>query len=160
MLHKLQVLILILLVPLGGIYLYAKNQNIPLREIFSPGIPLAHVGDVPITVEIAATEEARIKGLSGRTELRTSGMLFVFDTSDYHGIWMKNMKFPIDIIWIDESLTVVKVDKGVRPDSYPKTFRPPVPVRYIIETKEHYTDTFIIVAGDNVRLPLEIDVKK
>jgi uncharacterized membrane protein (UPF0127 family) len=158
--HKLQVTILLLLVPVGGLYLYAKNQNIPFRDIFAPGTPVVHVGEIPMTVEIVSSDSERAKGLSGRTEMKTAGMLFVFETSERHGIWMKDMLFPIDIIWIDESLTVVAIDQGVRPDTYPKTFRPPVPVRYAIETEERYADTFGIVVGDKVRLPLRIDVDK
>jgi uncharacterized protein len=157
MIHRIQVLILFLLIPLGGLYLYAESQNIPFREIFSPGVPVAHIGEIPITVEIVATEEARSQGLSGRTEMTTSGMLFVFDTNDYHGIWMKDMLFPIDIIWIDENLTVVGIESSVQPNSYPKTFRPSVPVRYAIETEDRYTETFLIRVGDKVRLPIAID---
>ncbi len=157
MIHKLQVLILFLLVPFLGLYLFAKSEGIPMREIFSPGTPVAHVGEIPITVEIVDSVSERTRGLSGRTEMKTAGMLFVFDESDYHGIWMKDMYFPIDIIWIDESLTVVGIERGVRPDSYPKTFRPPVPVRYAIETEDRYTETFGIGVGAKVRLPLRVD---
>lgn len=160
MLHKLQVTFLLLLLPLGGIYLYAKSENIPLRDIFAPGTPVAHVGEIPITVEIVSSDADRAKGLSGRTEMKTSGMLFVFEKNDRHGIWMKDMLFSIDIIWIDESLTVVGIERGVSPDTYPKTFRPPVPVRYAIETEERYTETFGINVGNKVRLPLQIDVRE
>jgi uncharacterized protein len=156
MMHKLQVAILFLLVPFLGLYLFAKSEGIPMREIFSPGTPIAHVGEIPIPVEIADSGPERTKGLSGKTEMKVPGMLFVFDTADYHGIWMKNMNFPIDIIWIDEKLTVVAIDRGVRPDTYPKTFRPPVPVRYVIETEENFTDTFGIGVGASVRLPLRV----
>ena len=36
-------------------------------------------------------------------------MLFIFETADFHGIWMKNCKFPIDILWLDEERKVVHV---------------------------------------------------
>ncbi len=157
MVHRLQVLILILLVPILGAYAIAKHQGVSIREIFSPGTSIAHVGEIPISVEIVDSLEERRQGLSGRTEMKTSGMLFVFDEPGYHQIWMKDMLFPIDIIWIDESLTVVGVERGVRPETYPKTFVPPVPVLYAIETEERYTDTFGIGVGNAVRLPIRID---
>lgn len=161
MVHKIQVFVLLMLIPVIGVYLYAKSQNIPLREVFSLGTPVVHIADIPMTVEIVTTPEARAQGLSGRTDMDTTGMLFVFDdVSDQHGIWMKGMLFPIDIIWISPSLKVVGIEKGVRPDSYPKTYYPPEAVKYVIETKEHYADTFLIKVGDEVRLPLQIDKKQ
>ena len=160
MIHKIQIAVLLALIPLGALYLYAEHQGIPMREIFSPGVTVAHVGEIPITVEVVDTPEKRTLGLSGRKELDTSGMLFVFDSSDYHGIWMKDMLFAIDIIWIDESLSVVGIEERVRPDSYPRTFRPPVPARYAIETVENYVDTFGIGVGDAVRLPILVEEKR
>jgi uncharacterized membrane protein (UPF0127 family) len=156
MINKLQVVIVLILIPLGGLYLYAKNQNIPMREVFSPGTPYVHIDEIPMPVEIVDSPLERERGLSGRDEIGTNGMLFVFDESDYHGIWMKDMRFSIDIIWIDEKSKVIAIDQGVRPDTYPRTFRPPTPVRYVIETAENYTSTFGITVGDEVRLPVRL----
>ncbi len=157
MLHKIQIAVLFLLIPVGALVLYARSENIPIREIFAPGAQIAIVGEIPVKVEIVDTPDARTKGLSGRAELTgVDGMLFVFDTTERHGIWMKDMKFPIDIIWIDESFKVVAVDRGVIPETYPKTFRPPVPVRYVIETNDNFTDTFGIGVGAMVRLPITV----
>lgn len=157
MLHKLQITILIILIPTLILFAYAKKEGVTVREIFSPNVNLLHIDGIPVSVIIADTPELRRQGLSGRKEIGAAGMLFVFDEPDYHGIWMKDMLFPIDIIWIDESLTVVGIDKGVRPDTYPRTFRPPVPVRYVVETVERYTDTFGLSVGDSVRLPLVLE---
>jgi uncharacterized protein len=60
-------------------------------------------------------------------------MLFVFDTDDYHGIWMKDMNYSIDIIWLDSGKTVVYMAEDVSPDTYPEVFRPDVPARYVVE---------------------------
>lgn len=159
MMHKIQVAILILLIPIGGLYLYTKSQGIPFLEIFSLGNPIALVGEIPINVEIADTKQKRVQGLSGRNALDNSnGMLFVFDTADYHEIWMKDMKFPIDIIWIDEELKVISIDSSVQPSSYPRKYRPTRPARYAIETNERFTDTFIITPGDTARLPISVEV--
>lgn len=153
MIHKFQILLLIIVIPILGFYAYAKNEGITISEIFTPGSHMVHIGGIPLSVVIADTEESRIQGLSGRKEIGATGMLFVFDEVDYHGIWMKDMFFPIDLIWIDENLTVIGIEKGVRPDTYPRTFRPPLPAKYLIETTERYTETFGISVGDTVRLP-------
>lgn len=59
-------------------------------------------GDKTYTLEIADTPEKREKGLSERNSLAENrGMIFTFEKPDYHAFWMKGMKFPIDIIFLD-----------------------------------------------------------
>lgn len=148
-----------MLIPVGAFYMYIKSEGIAVRDIFVPGVPIAHVGEIPIRVEIADTEETRNRGLSYRKDLEgIDGMLFVFDTAERHSMWMKDMNFPIDIIWINESLSVVGIERNVQPDSYPKKFYAPAPARYAIETRDRYTDTFGIGVGNMVRLPVQVTV--
>ena len=59
-------------------------------------------------------------------------MLFVFDKPDTYGFWMKDMRFPIDIIWISGD-KVIYVLSEVHPDSYPNLFKPPIPVDKVLE---------------------------
>ena len=153
---RLQVLTVFLLIPLGILFWYTNKEQISIRDIFVPSVPVMHIGDMPLRVEIANSDAERAKGLSGRAKLEhVDGLLFVFPTTDYHGMWMKDMRFPIDIIWIAEDLTVIGVEKNVSPDTYPQTFRPERPARYAIETDVHYSDTFGVQAGQVVRLPLK-----
>jgi hypothetical protein len=42
-------------------------------------------------------------------------MLFIFEQPDFHGIWMKNCRFPIDIVWLDEERKVVHLAESVPP---------------------------------------------
>lgn len=92
------------------------------------------VGGVSVLVEIADTPENKQRGLSGRSSLpEGSGMLFIFDTDDEWGIWMKDMLFPIDIIWANTEGRVVGVVENASPDSYPKVFSPSRPARYVLE---------------------------
>jgi uncharacterized protein len=157
--NKLQVLILLILIPLGGLYFYAEREDTTIRGIFEIGdSPLVHIGEIPINVEIVDTPLARTRGLSGRTELRPGhGMLFVFDTTERHSMWMKDMNFPIDIIWISEDLKVVGIERAVSPDSYPKKFFSPLPARYAVETVDRLAETFGINVGDPVRLPIQLE---
>ncbi len=84
--------------------------------------------------EIAANDIARQKGLSGRPFIKSNqAMLFVFQKSDVYCFWMKDMRFPIDIIWVDSSKTIVGTTEQVLPSSYPKTFCSPNPVQYVFE---------------------------
>lgn len=58
-------------------------------------------------VFIADTPELRSRGLSGKTDLPTGfGMEFVFETPGSYGFWMKDMRFPLDIIWVRDGVVV------------------------------------------------------
>ena len=60
------------------------------------------IGDTTFRAEVARHDADRIRGLSGRPFLAPgSGMLFIFDREDIHQIWMRDMRFPIDLIWMD-----------------------------------------------------------
>ena len=62
------------------------------------------------------TEPARARGLSGRTPLKPGhGMLFLFDSLDIQQMWMPDMKFPLDIVWLDENLMVVHLTENAPP---------------------------------------------
>ena len=87
-----------------------------------------------IKAEIADDEEERVKGLSGRDSLDVDeGMLFIFDTPDEHGIWMRDMKFPIDVVFLDSNKKVIMIEEEVNPDNFPQIYAPEKPTKYIIE---------------------------
>lgn len=93
-----------------------------------------HIAGKTIMVEIADTETKRTQGLSGRESLRENeGMLFVFPEPDYHGFWMKDMQFPIDIVWLDENLRVISVTERIAPETFPEVFYPPKPIQFVLE---------------------------
>jgi len=97
------------------------------------------VGNTILQVEVAQTVEQRMTGLSHRSALAEGrGMFFIFDTDDTHGIWMKDMQFAIDIIWIDATMKIVHIEQAVTPDTYPQSFTPPVPARYVLEVPAGY----------------------
>lgn len=105
--------------------------------------------DVAVRLEFAETEEKRQKGLSGRANLaRGTGLFFVFPESDLHGIWMRDMRFPIDIIWFNEDLVVVDTAMNVTPATFPKVFQPQAPARYILETNYGFVEVYGIEPGD------------
>lgn len=99
-----------------------------------PRVPLT-VGGVTFDVRVATTDATRERGLSGTKELaRTEGMLFVFDSDDTWGIWMKDMTIPIDILWLDKNKKIIYMVKEAQPSSYPyTTFKPSKPARYVVE---------------------------
>jgi uncharacterized membrane protein (UPF0127 family) len=92
------------------------------------------IGDICYNLERAETNDARLKGLSGRENLpETSGMLFVFDVIENQCMWMKDMKISNDMIWLDETKKVIKIQENVAPETYPNAFCSEKPAKYVIE---------------------------
>jgi len=105
----------------------------------APKLPVVEeskeIGGGSIEVEIADSVEERTKGLSGREMVPEGyGMLFVFEEKGSYNFWMKDMLVPIDIIWLRDDGTIIGIERNVSPDTYPKTFTSPEPVRYVLET--------------------------
>lgn len=151
-------IILIVFAVLIVAYIYfTDSESIKIPGI-SRGQPLITFNNkVPLRVDVVDTAEGRAQGLSGRERLGpTEGLLFVFPENDYHGFWMKDMLFPIDIIWIDNNFIIVDIERSVRPDTFPRVFEPKVPARFVIETSANFTDSFSIEVGGFVTFPKKI----
>jgi len=79
-------------------------------------VPLTLPSGKVLQVEVMVKDEDRAMGLMFRPSLPADkGMLFLFENADFHGIWMKNCKFPIDILWLDEDKRVVHLAEAVPP---------------------------------------------
>jgi uncharacterized membrane protein (UPF0127 family) len=77
-------------------------------QISPAGLKIAtiYVGERPFNIEIAETYDQQSLGLGGRDELKpNTGMFFVFPSPSVQSFWMKDMKFPIDIVWIDQTVS-------------------------------------------------------
>jgi len=124
----------------GWLFFY---KNKPARVTFASGSV--------INVAVADTPALREKGLSKREILRDDeGMIFVFDTIDRHTMWMKDMYFPIDIIWLDENFKIVDIHKSVSISSYPNTFQPSTGAGFAIEANAGYSNRHGVKVGDFV----------
>lgn len=67
-------------------------------------------------VECVVSPPALKQGLSRRPSLeKGTGMLFIFDTLDRHTMWMPDMNFPLDVVWLDETLSVCNISYGLQP---------------------------------------------
>lgn len=162
-----------LLLMIAGVFVLFKSTPGDLREesgtaltetrnYFSTNLPSAdyssatiRIGGKTLQVDLAVTSAERGLGLSGRASLSDGdGMLFIFELPDAHGFWMKDMLFPIDIIWFDENKIVVYVESGVLPESYPKVFTPNRPAKYVLETKSGFAAENGIGVGDSAEFLL------
>ena len=97
--------------------------------------------DKQISLIVVNNSESRVRGLSGVESLpENSAMLFVFDEPDKYGIWMKDMKFPLDIFWLDENKKILYLEHDVSPQTYPKVFTPSQKSLYVIEANAGFAE--------------------
>lgn len=114
------------------------------------------IGNTTFKVEVADTMMSRAKGLSGRDGLDAGkGMLFLFDSAGMQGFWMKDMKFPIDIIWINGD-RVIGFAENLQPESKKTIFSltvyyPPSAVDKVLEVNAGAVNASGFQAGDTVR---------
>lgn len=120
------------------------------------------INGIDIEVEIASTTELRKIGLSKREGLYAySGMLFKFEQNDLiPNFWMKDMKFAIDILWINDG-KIIKIDEKIQPpadgtpDEKLKIYKPGKPVDYVLELNSGFCERNTIKVGDSVEIALE-----
>jgi uncharacterized membrane protein (UPF0127 family) len=117
------------------------------------------VNDVKLVADVAFTNDQRSKGLSVKDTLNENeGMLFVFSSEREHSFWMKNMKFPIDIIWLDDDQEVVHVEHSLEPcisDSFCPTHKPDRNSLYVLETVAGFAQKYNVT--DNTYVDFKLD---
>lgn len=140
----------------GGLifYLYDAYKEKVSEVFFGEEKVGLMVRDVGVSAFVADDDEERAQGLSGREHLNEEdGMLFVFDEAGIYSFWMKDTLIPLDIMWIDDGLKIVHIEKNVRPETYPASYRSPVPARFVLEVNAFFADTFNIKIGDRITIP-------
>lgn len=132
---------------------FKDNAAFPITTSINSTLSSVFVDSTLVIVEVADTVEKRREGLSGRKSLGVNnGMLFILGKPDFYGIWMKNMNFPIDVIWIDENLRIVDIERNIQPDTYPEIFRPEQKSTYILEVNAGFTEIYNIDVGEEIHL--------
>jgi uncharacterized membrane protein (UPF0127 family) len=110
-------------------------------------------------VDLALTPEQQSRGLSGREKMsENQGMLFVMQSPGRYGFWMKEMKFPLDIFWLDRKGTTVYLKQNLQPcltilDC--PTYTPDADSLYVLETVAGFAQRHSITKGTqfNFQLP-------
>lgn len=74
-------------------------------------------------LEAAITPSAQAQGLGNRDAMpNDTGMIFVFPSESERCFWMKDMRFPLDIIWVSADKTVTRIESNLSPDTYPQSY--------------------------------------
>lgn len=151
-------IIALALVAFGGIYLTLNYQvlNNFFRNFGANPKAEIQIRGVKIEAEIADTYLARNRGLGGRDSLASnSGMLFIYDKPDIYRFWMKNMKIPLDFIWIREDTVVdllvnVLPPDPATPDNQLTVYQPKEQVDSVLEVNSGFINTYQIQIGDKI----------
>lgn len=106
------------------------------------------LGDAVFTARRATSQSERAKGLGGVARLaHDEAMLLVSPDDQWNRIWMKDMRIPIDALWLDKDKNIVHIERSLQPNSYPQTYGPDIPTRYVIEVADHVTADASIRVG-------------
>lgn len=116
------------------------------------------VGKQTFHLEVADTPQKRQLGLSNRTSLaQDRGMIFLFDQPEYVSFWMKDMHFPLDMIFVNNT-KVVTVDENVPPPSSTNEnlpiYQPEEPVNRVIELPAGSAKKYGIKNDDTLSITL------
>jgi uncharacterized membrane protein (UPF0127 family) len=116
---------------------------------------IVEVGGTTVRADVADDEPSRRRGLAGRASLEDDeGMLFLLP-DDSPAFWMKGMRFPIDIVWIDDG-RVVDVTADVPPPRGPNarlsTYSPDRPANRALEVNAGWAARHGVTRGEAVRV--------
>jgi hypothetical protein len=110
------------------------------------------IKDVCLEAEVADSPEKQMQGLMFRKVLADNqGMLFVFNAPDKYAFWMKNVEFPLDIIWINQDKVIIDIKTNVQPckDSC-EVLNPQEKAKYVLEVNARFIEKNQVKIGDRV----------
>jgi uncharacterized protein len=128
------------------VYIYYSPQQYDQQTI--------RIDNVTLDTEVAKSWVQRTRGLIGHTPLKeTQGMLFVPETEDFHGIWMQNMSFPIDILWVSKDLEIIHIVENAQPCLVNcPIYKPKEKALYVLEVQSGFVQKHGIAVGDKIKL--------
>ena len=109
--------------------------------------------DVSLVAELAVTDEEKRIGLMFRERINSDqAMLFVFEKEGIFPFWMKNVKFPIDIIWLDKEKRIIHIESRVPPcEKQPcPSYVSSKPAMYVLEVKAGSAEKNKLRIGDRI----------
>jgi uncharacterized membrane protein (UPF0127 family) len=148
-------------------YFSTKGEPSSLGADSGEGAPLVIAGTIAtsvnsvewslpgqtITLLVSSTSADQEQGLGDTPSLSsTTGMFFVFAEPDDYGFWMKDMKFPLDIIWLDQNFKIIHIEHDLSSTTYPKVFLPDSPAKYVIEVNAGLAQKFSLAIGETMQI--------
>lgn len=150
--------LLLIAIVIGIAVLVKGDITKQLQEKVTPSY--AEMGGKRFSLLLAKTDKEKVAGLSNTNSLRQDqGMLFIFSQKGYYPFWMRNMKFPLDIIFIDTN-TIVDIFQNLPPASTSSdlskipVFRPKKQANFVLEVTAGIAKKNNIKIGDKVSLKI------
>ena len=151
--NKLIIIFALFLLLVGGVVYYkliaTQMKNINGKVTINKQV---------FNIEAVKTDKDKQIGLTKYTAIKDNqGMLFVFDPASETSFWMKNMKFPIDIIFIKDDTIVSFVENAPipTPNAEPPIYQSEVPVNYVLEINDVLIKKYNIKKGDKVKIEIK-----
>lgn len=118
----------------GVVLIVIATAILFISSRLQPTSPL-YLGSGVFDAKIAYTAEARDKGYGGIAAIPDKqALILAYTTDGKWPIWMKDMKVPIDIIWLSSDKKVVFITKNASPEGGQNTvYVPKADARYVVE---------------------------
>lgn len=149
-LNKIIIAFIIILLIFSAVILFQINHtSLPKEKVA--------IDNHTFSVDIATTSAEQQQGLSGRQSLpQNQGMLFIFKTSNRYPFWMKDMKFPLDMIFINNNKIVdifnnVPVPKTTDTSKLP-IYTPKAAANQVLEINSGQAKAYGFKNGDTVKV--------
>lgn len=148
--------LLLVLVVFGGKYAYdyTSKNGFSFPSFNSEKTTKVIINKQQFSAKIADTEEKRQIGLSQTNSLgKNEGMIFIFDNPNLYSFWMKDMKFPIDIIYINNE-KIVKIFENVQTQTGENltVYTPDQPANRVLEINAGQSKKYDFKVGDKVTI--------
>jgi uncharacterized membrane protein (UPF0127 family) len=128
-------------------YMFRKDGELTFLD--SSGMVLTK-----IDIQIARNEYDRELGLMFRKSMNENqGMLFIFPDERIRNFWMRNTEIPLDMIFINDSKTILNIAKNTIPYS-DTSYSSAGPARYVLEVNGGFTEKHKINRGVKVNWTL------
>lgn len=148
------VMTIVLIIVVLVVSLQHNNTNTVSRSGCGPyrNDKTVTIGVTKLAAEVVKTPTEFAKGLGGRPCIEyNQAMLFIFGKPSHYGFWMKDMRFPIDIVWIASDHKVVGLQDNIQPSSYPARFSNKDKLaQFVIEIQANRSKSLHIVPGTSV----------
>src|SRR3989338_5848890 len=114
--------------------------------------PAVSINGQRVNVELAQTVAERSRGLSNKMSLPAhAGMLFLFTEPSVPSFWMKDMRFPLDLIWIaNQTVVNITSDVPVPTSTVLLRYTPDQPVSHVLEVNAGWAASHEVQVGDQV----------
>jgi len=144
---------------IGIVGMMSLPKDVKLEQAeFPRGI--VKIDDVTLQVQIADTKPLQTRGLMFQEKLPyDQGMLFIFEDEGIRSMWMLNMQFSLDLLWIDAQGNVVHIEKDTQPcksalETMACTFTNGngEEAKYVLEVTSGFVDKFNITENSKLKI--------